>query len=437
VRAVGIAARFLPALLCVVMLLWRFWPEPRPTPAPLDAKTARASAKQAAARAVSDCVQQPGPDGSGHLEFCFEPGGAATQVRILPHALGASPRGACIERVFRFEASVPAFAGDSDVLSQAIEALPRRPLGAVYPRSVPLVPEPANGFDWSAAGLALQRAARQVTKICQAVPGGPTGSGRVVVEFGNNGQSQDVRLRDEQFQGTPTGRCILERFALVSVPPFAGNSNPVLQPFFIGDGPGPAPAFDYEAAARALANHPPPFDATAAKPGLEAAAREASDCNYGDAWGWGEIQVDYTNYGRVNHARLLSERFDGTRTGNCIANAFRSAQVPVFSGPSQSFVHEFELEPEPSRRFDADKASQVVVDAARLAASCTTEKGPRGTLEVGVRFDRDGSVKRALVISEAFLHTATKSCVEMVFRRLRVLPFDGPAPALFQQVVLQ
>ncbi|HEU4581580.1 MAG TPA: hypothetical protein VFS67_25150 [Polyangiaceae bacterium] len=53
------------------------------------------------------------------------------------------------------------------------------------------------------------------------------------------------------------------------------------------------------------------------------------------------------------------------------------------------------------------------------------------------RFSPDGSVQRALVVTAEFRGSLTAKCVEMVFRRIRVAPFDGPAPPLFQRVVIE
>src|SRR5690348_4670643 len=99
----------------------------------------------------------------------------------------------------------------------------------------------------------------------------------------------------------------------------------------------------------------PPFDLAQAARALKEAAQKASECHLGDAWGNGELQVDFTNYGRVDHAQLLGERFAGTATGECVANAFRAAHVPVFSGPSPGLIQGFEVEP--SSSLDEAKAA--------------------------------------------------------------------------------
>jgi len=99
-----------------------------------DLAAAQASARQAAKIAALDCYGRSGPGDAGQVELQFEPGGTASPLRVLPEALGGSARGACIERVFRFEAAVAAFRGSSGTLVQAIDALPIRLPESAYPR---------------------------------------------------------------------------------------------------------------------------------------------------------------------------------------------------------------------------------------------------------------------------------------------------------------
>jgi hypothetical protein len=53
---------------------------------------------------------------------------------------------------------------------------------------------------------------------------------------------------------------------------------------------------------------------------------------------------------------------------------------------------------------------------------------------VAARFDPDGHVSQARLLTEAFQDSLTGSCVRMVFRRALVPPFDGPAPPLIRHV---
>jgi hypothetical protein len=409
--------------------------ESSPALSEFDPSTAQASTRHAAVVALANCEQLSGPDGPGRVELQFEPPGFASHVQVFPDALSASARGACIANMFRVEAAVPAFLGETRSVSQALHAQPPRAEGTASPRLVAAIARDPQRFDASAAGLALARAARQVTQQCRRLPGGPAGDGKVLVEFANDGRAKDVQLLAAQFQGAPSGECASKVFSTVRVPAFAGGSARVVKTFFIGDGSGPAPAFDYEAAAQALADGPPPFDPAKAEPVLRDAAQRASECHLGDAWGSGEIQVEFNNYGRVDHAQLLGERFEGTATGECVANAFRAASVPVFRGPSSGFIQGFEVEP--SSSLDEATAAKALADAAQLAAACKPKSGPTGQLEVGVRFSPDGSVQLALVVTAEFRGSITAKCVEMWSRRIRVAPFDGPAPPLFQRVVIE
>jgi hypothetical protein len=395
-----------------------------------DSAAAEATVRRAATLALSDCEGRAGPGGPGQVEVELESSGTANHIRVLPVGLGSSARGACIERVLRFEVSVPPFDGPPGTVQQLLEALAVRPPESIYPR-VSAATRQAGGIDLAAAVVAITRAAREVSAQCD-LPGGPRGTGRVELTFGNDGRVRSTELHTTQFRDTPVGACIQQVFGLVSVTPFRGRASPLIKSFRVGSGPEPASDHDYEAAAQALANHPPAFDAKAAARALNEAASAAGTCPATDAWGWGEAELDFTNLGFVDHAALLSERFEGSKTGNCVANEFRRVEIPVFSGPSPSLVQDFEVQP--SRRFDEEKARQALEAAAKLAAFCSGKSNPKGPLEVGVRFGSDGHVTRALVLTPAFRGSPQGSCVEMVFRRAIVPTFEGPAPPLFQRL---
>jgi hypothetical protein len=92
-------------------------------PPSFDASAAQASVKKAAAIATADCFQQSGPDGPGEVEVRFDPAGIAGGVSVLPEPLSGSARGACIQRVVRFEAAAPAFRGSAPSVRAPIPAL--------------------------------------------------------------------------------------------------------------------------------------------------------------------------------------------------------------------------------------------------------------------------------------------------------------------------
>jgi predicted Zn finger-like uncharacterized protein len=64
-------------------------------------------------------------------------------------------------------------------------------------------------------------------------PGGPTGTGRVVVLFGPSGAAQSATITGPPFEGTPTGACVGARFRAVRVPPFSGSPFSVSKSFTI------------------------------------------------------------------------------------------------------------------------------------------------------------------------------------------------------------
>jgi len=64
-------------------------------------------------------------------------------------------------------------------------------------------------------------------------PGGPTGTGRVVVVFATSGAAQSATITGDPYQGTPTGACVAQRFRAVRVPPFSGSPFSVSKSFTI------------------------------------------------------------------------------------------------------------------------------------------------------------------------------------------------------------
>jgi serine/threonine-protein kinase len=76
-------------------------------------------------------------------------------------------------------------------------------------------------IDQVAAMSALASAAAAARK-CKK-PGGPTGSARVEVTFGQSGRVTSARV-GAPFEGTPVGKCIAAAFRGASVPPFEGSS---------------------------------------------------------------------------------------------------------------------------------------------------------------------------------------------------------------------
>jgi hypothetical protein len=84
---------------------------------------------------------------------------------------------------------------------------------------------------------------------------------------------------------------------------------------------------------------PPPaaaggdFDRGAAKAALAAAAGAAASCKQADdPSGGARVSVTFAPSGRVSSAVLTGGAFQGTKTGACIAGAFRGATVPPFAG---------------------------------------------------------------------------------------------------------
>jgi hypothetical protein len=95
---------------------------------------------------------------------------------------------------------------------------------------------------------------------------------------------------------------------------------------------------------------PPPaggaeFDRGAAKAALASAASAAAGCKQGDdPSGGARVSVTFAPSGRVTSARIVSGPFQGTKTGGCIAQTFRTASVPPFSGDPVTVAKEISVQ---------------------------------------------------------------------------------------------
>jgi hypothetical protein len=80
-----------------------------------------------------------------------------------------------------------------------------------------------------------------------------------------------------------------------------------------------------------------------------------------------------------------------------------------------------------ARSFDRDAARRALEDAAGHAANCRPPGGPRGKGRVQLRFEPNGKVGAAWLMTPLFDNTTSGSCVLMLFRRATIPEFDGPA----------
>ncbi len=90
-----------------------------------------------------------------------------------------------------------------------------------------------------------------------------------------------------------------------------------------------------------------------------------------------------------------------------------------------------EKPPPPDQRAPLNRASALTAlsSASSTAASCKREGGPTGTGSVSVTFSPDGPVS-SVVVSAPFAGTPVGSCIQTVFRNVRVPPFSGSAVTL-------
>jgi predicted Zn finger-like uncharacterized protein len=104
--------------------------------------------------------------------------------------------------------------------------------GAAAPAAAPAAA--AGGSEPFNMGEAKARlaAAASAAQGC-AKPGGPTGTGRVVVMFAPSGAAQSATVSGPPFEGTPVGACVGARFKAVHVPAFSGSPFSVSKSFTI------------------------------------------------------------------------------------------------------------------------------------------------------------------------------------------------------------
>jgi hypothetical protein len=119
----------------------------------------------------------------------------------------------------------------------------------------------------------------------------------------------------------------------VVVPPIATPPPAQVAPPPVAPAPAPAPAPTPVAAPPAPAGGE--FDRAAAKASLAAAAAAAAGCRQpDDPSGGARVSITFAPSGRVTSSSVSGPPFQGTKTGACIAGAFRRASVPPFSGDS-------------------------------------------------------------------------------------------------------
>jgi hypothetical protein len=86
-------------------------------------------------------------------------------------------------------------------------------------------------FNVEAAKAELSKIATTLGTCKKA--GGPTGSGKVMLTFSNDGKVEAARLDGKPFAKTPVGECVLARFSEAKVPAFGGGTQPTEKTFTI------------------------------------------------------------------------------------------------------------------------------------------------------------------------------------------------------------
>lgn len=105
-----------------------------------------------------------------------------------------------------------------------------KPASAPSPAPAPK-PSGAPAFNVAAARAALNAAAANAAAC--AKPGGPTGSGKVLVTFAPSGRVTSSNVISGPFGGTAVGGCVASTFRRARVPAFSGDSQKVAKSFTI------------------------------------------------------------------------------------------------------------------------------------------------------------------------------------------------------------
>ena len=88
------------------------------------------------------------------------------------------------------------------------------------------------------------------------------------------------------------------------------------------------------------------FSKDAAVAALSVAASQATVCKKPEGpWGTGQALVTFAPSGRVTTANVTGAPFGGTPVGGCVANVFRRARIPAFSGDSVTVSKRFTISP--------------------------------------------------------------------------------------------
>jgi predicted Zn finger-like uncharacterized protein len=88
------------------------------------------------------------------------------------------------------------------------------------------------------------------------------------------------------------------------------------------------------------------FNTDAAKAQLAMMASQSTVCKRPEGpWGTGRAVITFASSGRVTTANVTGDPFGGTAVGGCVANVFRRAKIPPFSGDSVTVSKSFTIAP--------------------------------------------------------------------------------------------
>lgn len=168
------------------------------------------------------------------LVFHFLGDGTLDLDRLLPEAVQSSQTTACVRKAFS-RVKIPAFTDDPEPTVKTIRWSGsakdhHRPPTRVEQGS-PGRSEPPGRFDAEAARSKLRTAA-QLARACKTREG-PTGGGTVEVRFREDGTVDSGRVLNPRFERTLAEWCVLSVFGRIRIPPFQGDSIPLVESFEI------------------------------------------------------------------------------------------------------------------------------------------------------------------------------------------------------------
>jgi hypothetical protein len=276
-------------------------------------------------------VPESDPHGSRPFERLSEPpsqstaGGGPFQqtVSSWPRPRRA-PIGAVLFGVLGVASAVSAIVWTSQTKPTALVTAPGTPVGTATPGAKPRAGSQPHGETSESESMKLDA----IPIAAHQRPAAPPGHATPAPRGASERSEPEARGADKPSEEAPHEKVELEE--TTPPPEDLDVENP------------------YRKAEEAKKDAPPPgergsFNRGAATSALANAARRAAGCKGDDGpTGSGRATVTFSPDGPVSNVSV-SAPFAGTSVGACVATAYRSAQVPSFTGSSVTLPHSFRI----------------------------------------------------------------------------------------------